>query len=286
MAITWQNVAQPNLGSPVNDMAIANEALASAGRSVLDGLQGFREMKKNKARNSLQDELLDMSLNATDEKQFLADAIKLGKGSGLNTEDMLKQVEAVNATRAKLMAPTEIDRMQIQAMRDNLAAFDAQSKADIAAFGAEFDANNSQARQLIAEVDQFEASGGLGNIWKRIDEQIEDGGDRAETRDAINKLIDEGGYTPYVAGKALDDMGVEEEGFIFDGNLIDSKAFKRKLNYYQNMLDGAKAKGGERQGLIQQREQLHIKEMAERRQGIIDFTKQLNEQYRSTFTSK
>lgn len=234
MAITWRNVGAPNLGGGATEFATGTDLISSGLDRLADVAGGFQEREKKNARSELHNQLLDLAMNPeTNEKAFMRDAIKLGRESGLTPEQSLAQVEQVRGIYDQAGALTEEQQREVGLIQAQEDALRLNREANNQAALASFDQRFPQAKRLNEEFTSFQATGGLGKVMQDVAGRIEDGGDREETLATIRKQQESGNYEDFVVAKTLQEMGLDDPGFIFDGSLINSRKFRDRLQFNQ-----------------------------------------------------
>ncbi len=232
MAITWQNVGAPNIGSGAGDLATGAELVSSGIQTLSDVAGGIHERNVKNSRADLHNNLLDLAMNPeTGEKAFMRDALKLGRESGLTPEQSLAQVEQVRGIYDQARSLTGNQQLEIQELQAKEEALRTNREASNQAALASFDQRFPQARRMNEEFTSFNAQGGLPAVMDEIGLRIEDGGDRTETLAAVRKAQEGGDYEDFVVAKTLKEMGLDDPGFVFDGSLINSRQFRNRLAY-------------------------------------------------------
>lgn len=275
MPITWQSVAAPSFGAE-------NQLAVQAGNQVTRGIESLgksaRNIEKQQVTNrqaDLQNQLLSLAANPdVGEKQFLAQAIKLGKENNLTPKQALSQIEEIKGVRDQAAALTTEQQLEYDNRKANIDAAAQLSSDAIKHALFQFDQQNSQLVQEQAKVNAFSAGGGLGTVMEKVYGGIEDDGDRQETREAVLKWRQENNYDDYVVAQTVEQFGVGEEGVLFDGTLFDDAKFKRALKFNQERFELMKNKAIERRQLQQNLEQLHAKDLKQKRDELLAYQRE------------
>lgn len=232
MAITWQNVGAPNIGSGTGDLSVGADLITSGFKTLSNVAGDLHDRNVSNSRAELHNNLLDIAMDPeTNEKAFMRDAVKLGRESGLTPEQSMEQVQAVRNIYDQAGALTEDQQLQVQETQAQEEAIRSNREAENLAALQAFDQRFPQARRLNEEFSSFNAQGGLPAVMDEIGLRIEDGGDRAETLAAVRKAQEAGKYEDFVVAKTIKEMGLDDPGLIFDGSLINSRKFKNRLAY-------------------------------------------------------
>lgn len=234
MTITWRNVGAPNIGSGTGDQQLGAQLVTSGLNTLGNAAGAMHERNQSKSRAELHNNLLDAAMDPDmNEKLFMRRAIELGKESGLSPEQSMAQVEAVRGIYDQAGALTEEQQLQMQEVQAMEESLRANREAENQAALAQFDQQYPQAKRMHDEYTSFNSQSGLGPVMQDIASRIEDGGDREKTLRTVNELREKGGYEDFVVAKSLQEMGLDDPGFIFDSSLINSRKFKKVLELNQ-----------------------------------------------------
>lgn len=272
MAITWQSVAAPSFFD-------SNQLNIQAGNQVTRGLESLGKTAQNikqqgvtNRQAELQNQLLNLASDSgVGEKEFLGRAIALGKENGLTPQQSLSQIDAIKNVRDQAAALTTDQQLEFDTRKANLEQAAQLSQDTIARALTQFDQQNPQVQLEQSKVDAFAAGGGLGKVFDSVYGGIEDSGDREKTIAAVTDLQLGGNYDDYVLGQTIEQMGVGEEGVIFDSALINSALFKRLLKRNQERFNSFKQNATKRLNLEQTLAQNHSSAIRKQREDLLKF---------------
>lgn len=285
MAITWQSVAAPSFGA-------ANQLAVQGGNQVTRGLESLantagriRDQGVKNSQAELQNQLLSLATDSNvGEKQFLAQAIKLGRESGLTPEQSLSQIDSIKGVRDQAAALTTDQQLEFDNMSANLDQALQLSQDSIDRALQQFDQQNPQVNLEQSKLDAFQAGGGLGALMEQVYGGIEDSGDRQETREEVLRLKNTGNYDDYVVGQVIQQLGVGEEDAIFDFALINSKRFKDALKAEQARFDSFKNNATSRLKLQQDLQRAHANAIRQQRNELLEFQKNARQSNLQSFS--
>lgn len=272
MAITWQSVAAPSFFD-------SNQLNIQAGNQVTRGLESLGKTAQNikqqgvtNRQADLQNQLLNLASDSgVGEKEFLGRAIALGKENGLTPQQSLSQIDAIKNVRDQAAALTADQQLEFDTRKANLEQATQLSQDAIARALTQFDQQNPQVQLEQSKVDAFAAGGGLGKVFDNVYGGIEDSGDREKTIAAVTDLQLSGDYDDYALGQTIEQMGVGEEGVIFDSALINSARFKRLLKRNQERFNMFKNNATKRLNLEQTLAQNHSSAIRKQREDLLKF---------------
>lgn len=237
MAITWQSVSTPNFNASNNLAVQAGNTITGGIDRLAKSAQGVADRQKASTHAEFQHDLLDLSMNPDlNKNEFLSQALQMSKANNLDPNQALKQIESIRNVRNTAEQLDGDQQLEFDNMQNNLTNLQQVGQQNIQSQLEAFDQRNPQVRQTALDLNTFEAGGGLGSILNEMYGSIEDTGDREETSDTFNKLRQEYG-NDFVVAQALQEVGLGEVGFVWDGSLINSKKFKSALNFHQKRMD-------------------------------------------------
>lgn len=287
MAITWQNVGAPNVGSGIQAGAIGADMISS-GLDRLSTVAGDQHQKNvNNTRADLQNTLLDLTMDPDlGEKQFMSKAISLGKESGLTPDQALAEVGKIKGIYDQASSLTAVQTEKRAQMQQELTSRASYGEEQINLAMKQFDALNPQISQTALDIGAFETqTGGLGEVLATLQSKIEHGDDSADTMAEITKIQEDGGYSDWAVAKSLQELGVEED-YIWDESLLRTKRFKERVQSNEAKFKEAKANTVTRTTRELGMRQAHKENMDNLRNALTEYEKNSRAQNRKDFAGR
>lgn len=285
MAITWQNVAQPNLGSPVADMAAASEMMGQGFSQVGKVFDNYRAKQTSNARADLHASLMDIAMNANDEREYLKQALSLGKQSSLTPDQTLAEVATVGGTLNKMLEPTGAEKEEIAQMEQEHKILTESGLAAIEDRMKIFYSQNPGAKAYQVEMNEFEAGGGsYGDVLENV--KFQDGDDAALSAEMVSNLKNEYGFSDLVVARAIKRVKPDDGNPFFDLSNYDYDALLNAMKDEKKTVD--KMKMNYERGVAEERDMKnkYFDKILLSSQAIKDRKKQIKDDARAYYASK
>lgn len=285
MAITWQNVAQPNTGGVVSNVANATE-LVSGGLDRLSQVAGNQRQKQLKnERAELHNSLLDLAVNPdVGEKEFMGKAVRMGKDSGLTPEQAMAEVDRIQSIYNAAGALTEDQKQDTENRRLQIDATIQAGQVSIANALKQFDNRNPQLNLVSQDIEAFNTEpGGLANVMQELRGQIEHKDDAVFTIEELNKLQADGNYSDWAVAKTIKELGVESPNWLWDASLVDSGAYKKRLKANQEKYDQGLLNSEKRASRKAQLQLDHARNVSKLQEELQEFIRNTQSQNRQNF---